>query len=90
MECTLDVLKTILMNHYEPAPCEIVENYRFNTCDIQQNQKMTSNMALLRRRSIHYNYNVQRQHNPNTIIVRRKINTEKISRNSCSTGTNRI
>ena len=44
------------MNHYKQVPCEIVERYRFNTCDIQPNQKMTAYMTLLRRRSEHCNY----------------------------------
>ena len=56
IDCTLDVLTATLMNHYEPAPCEIVERYRFNTCDRQPNQKMTDYIALLRRRSEHCNY----------------------------------
>ena len=49
MECTLDILKITLMNHYK-------EKYRFNTCDIQHYQKMTANMALIRHRSEHCNY----------------------------------
>ena len=74
------------MNHYEPAPCEIVEKYRFNTCDRQPNPNIIPNMALLRQRSEHCNYgdkseeqlrdNQVRQQNPKTTIVRRQINTE--------------
>ena len=50
-------IKTTLQNHYhQPAPCDIVEKYIFNTCDIQHYQKITAYMALIRRRSEHCNY----------------------------------
>ena len=56
MEVTVQVLLETLTIHYEPIPCEIVERFRFNTCDRQDNQKIVDYIAELRRRSEHCNY----------------------------------
>ena len=56
MEVTVQVLLETLTIHYEPIPCEIVERFRCNTCDRQDNQKIVDYIAELRRRSEHCNY----------------------------------
>ena len=56
MDSKFEVIAETLKNHFEPKPCEIVERFRFNTCDRSLNQSTADYVAELRRLSEFCNY----------------------------------
>ena len=56
MDAKFNVITETLKKHFEPKPCEIVERFRFNTCDRSLNQSTADYVAELRRLSEFCNY----------------------------------
>ncbi len=51
-----DELVKLLLDHYSPAPSEIVQRFKFNSCVRKQGESVASILASLRAASEHCNY----------------------------------
>ena len=56
MNESLEKILQILSKHFEPKPCEIVERFRFNSCNRKEEQSTADYVAELRRLSEFCNY----------------------------------
>ena len=57
LKSTMKFIFETLEKHFEPKPCEIVERFRFNTCERKETQTTGDYVAELRKLSEFCNYN---------------------------------